>query len=240
MHFTRAQLGRLHRQFFHPSASKLFPLLKKACAQDVTPETLKILQHISKSCNFCKRIRNAPKRFRVSFGAEHIRFNKQILMDRMYINEIPILHILDEGTHFPSARLLYFPTSLHFLHGRLSLFARPSFTLDFGIRILADQGSAFRPLFVGMAGTSNVNNERAGIAAHTSLGIGEIYHQPFSQTCLKVMAEHPNSEPAAALARSVKAMSDALKPEDLFPSALVFGENPQVHTRPKVKSERTT
>lgn len=42
-----AQLHKLHRQFFHPSAGKLFNLLRKARPEHATPETLKILNDIS-------------------------------------------------------------------------------------------------------------------------------------------------------------------------------------------------
>ena len=37
--FTRSQLGKLHKQFFHPSLEKLFNLLKRARPEETTPET---------------------------------------------------------------------------------------------------------------------------------------------------------------------------------------------------------
>ena len=67
--FTKPQLAKLHRQFFHPSASKLFNLLRRARPADATPQTLSILKELTKRCDPCQRIQNAPTRFRVSFGA---------------------------------------------------------------------------------------------------------------------------------------------------------------------------
>ena len=96
--FTRAQLHKLHRQFYHPSADKLFNLLLKARPEQATTETLEILKDISKICDPCQRIKPAPVRFRVSFGAENVRFNERILMDIMYVDQSPILHIVGEGT----------------------------------------------------------------------------------------------------------------------------------------------
>lgn len=61
--FTRSQLSKLHKQFFHPSAEKLFNLLKKARPEESTAETLEILQDLSKRCDPCQRIHTAPMRF---------------------------------------------------------------------------------------------------------------------------------------------------------------------------------
>ncbi len=47
-HFTRAQLHKLHRQFFHPSSRKLYNLILKARPEQVTSDTLKILEEISR------------------------------------------------------------------------------------------------------------------------------------------------------------------------------------------------
>jgi len=104
--FSVAQLQRLHRQFYHPSAEKLFQLLRKARPEDVTPETLKVLEDLGKRCDPCQRIQTAPVRFKVSFGAEHVRFNERIMMDVMSIDGAPILPVVDEGTRFGAARFL--------------------------------------------------------------------------------------------------------------------------------------
>ena len=96
--FTRSQLAKLHKQFFHPSAHKLFNLLRRARPEEATPETLATLQELSKRCDPCQRIQNAATRFRVSFGAEHVKFNERILLDIMYINGKPIFTSLTK-TH---------------------------------------------------------------------------------------------------------------------------------------------
>ena len=96
--FTRTQLQRLHRQFFHPSADKLYKLLKRSRPDETTPETKKILEDLTKRCDPCQRIHRGPTRFRVSLGTEEIRFNERVIMDIMYLdNNKPVLHIVDEG-----------------------------------------------------------------------------------------------------------------------------------------------
>lgn len=47
--FSKAQLLKLHRHFFHPSSEKLYRLLRKASPEDTTPETRQSLEEISRS-----------------------------------------------------------------------------------------------------------------------------------------------------------------------------------------------
>lgn len=54
----------------------LFNLLKESSPEDTTPPTLAVLQDIVKRCDACQRIQHAPLRFRVTLGAEHIRFKE--------------------------------------------------------------------------------------------------------------------------------------------------------------------
>ena len=39
VHFTRTQLQKQHRQFFHPTAEKLYNLLRRSRPEDTTTET---------------------------------------------------------------------------------------------------------------------------------------------------------------------------------------------------------
>ena len=73
--FSTAQLQKLHRHLFHPSSEKLYKLLKKARLEDTTPETQKMLENISSSCDPCQRVQPGPNRFKVTFGAESVKFN---------------------------------------------------------------------------------------------------------------------------------------------------------------------
>ena len=55
----------------------------------------------------CQRIKKAPLRFRVSFvSAENVQFNESILVYMMYIDRMPVIHIVNEGTKFSAARFL--------------------------------------------------------------------------------------------------------------------------------------
>ena len=226
--FTKPQLQKLHRQFFHPSAMKLFNLLRKARPEEATTETLQILEDICKSCDPCQRIKNAPSRFKVSFGAEHVSFNERIILDIMYMRDKPVLHIVDEGTRFTAARFLSSVSTKAVWDAILQCWAYIYTGLP--NRMLVDQGKAFTGVFIDISKMSDVAVEATGIQAHSSLNVGERYHHPLRQTYRKILIENPTCPPEEALAAAVKAMNDTVGPEGFVPSALVFGEFPRVHT----------
>lgn len=110
--YSRAQLERLHRHLLHPSATKLYALLRRATnsAEKLPPDTLKTLKEISDTCKSC--ITFSPKQmvFHVR-DTDNLRFNHEIIMDVMYLgNEMyrtaPVLHIVDAVTRFNAAAFL--------------------------------------------------------------------------------------------------------------------------------------
>lgn len=104
--YTSQQFRKFHKQFAHPSAAKLYNLLKRAGLESVDSKTLEQLKDIAAKCEPPQKIRNAPRRFRLCIGQEHVRFNARIYMDIMYIDGRPVLHIVGEATRFSAARFL--------------------------------------------------------------------------------------------------------------------------------------
>ena len=83
--YTMAQLGKLHKQFAHPSAIKLFNLLKSAGTRAVTSKTLEKLEYLISTCEPCPKAKTVSKRYRVIIGAENARINAKVYIDFMYI-----------------------------------------------------------------------------------------------------------------------------------------------------------
>ena len=235
-YFTRTQLSRLHRQFSHPSAKKLFDLIQKARPDEVTPETMENLKEITQLCDPCQRIQRAPVRFRVSLGTEDVQFNERILLNIMYIDGDPVLHIVDNGTKFNAALFLDEVSTAEVWNAIVCCWAM----VYTGVSncILTDQGSQFGEKFISLARLSNVEVSRTGIEAHASLGLVERYHEPLRSTYRKLKAEFPNVNKHVALACAVKGMNDTLGPEGLVPSSLLFGELPQPFTPSENRSDR--
>lgn len=105
-------------------------------------------------------------------------------------------------------------------------------------RILTDQGSQFGDRFIQSARLAGVGVTRTGIEAHASLGLGERYHEPLRSTFRSIMKSRPDVDKELALSLSVKVMTNTLGPKGLVPSALVFGEFPQIRHKSEVRTER--
>lgn len=51
-----SQLQNLRNQIEHPSADKLYNLLRKTRPQETAPSTFKIQKHLKQQCDACQRI----------------------------------------------------------------------------------------------------------------------------------------------------------------------------------------
>ena len=179
-----------------------------------------------------------PRRFKVSFGADQVRFNEKVLLDIMYIESKPVLHMVDEGTRFSAACFLQEVSTMAIWSAIVECWVNKYTGLP--NRMLTDQGSAFGDLFISMAQLDQVDVQRTGIEAHSSLSLGERYHQPLRNTYRKIMKDVPSTTKTRALSCAVKAMNDPLGPEGIVPSVLVFGEYPKVNTKSETPSKRPT
>lgn len=104
--FTRQQIYKLNRTLFHPSVDKLFSHIPRSKLDGSHTETRRILDYINHSCGTFQRIQMEPWSFRVSVGSENMVLNELLLLDVMYIESAPILHIVDESTNFSADRFL--------------------------------------------------------------------------------------------------------------------------------------
>jgi len=95
------ELRRLHRRFGHPSATRLHHILERSGRN----ADKKIIDRFTKLCDQCQRHGKAPTRFKFNLR-EEIDFNHSIIVDIMYIDNQPLLHVVDEATRFQAARWL--------------------------------------------------------------------------------------------------------------------------------------
>ena len=226
--YTTTQLKRLHKQFAHPSATKLYNLLRRAGLQTVDNDTLERLQDILKRCEPCQRFRNAPLRFRVTLGYEDVRFNSRVYLDIMYIEGRPVLHLVDEATRSSAARFLT-KVSTDAVWDSIILCWSSVYT-GMPNMFIVDEGSQFRKTFAELATLEDITINKSGVEAHHALGIGERYHKPLRDTYLKLKVDHPSLQRQMLLALAGKAINDTLGSEGVVPSALVFGEFPSLRT----------
>lgn len=96
--YTQSELKKMHLHFYHPSARKLYNLLKRASPDSVDGSTLKTLEDVSKACRTCTVYSSGPHRFRVSVPKTSIVFNHELSLDLMYPeHRRAALHVIDVG-----------------------------------------------------------------------------------------------------------------------------------------------
>ena len=179
----------MHKNFGHPSADKLFNLLKISGTEVVDSSTRQKLKEIVATCEPCQRIKNAPLRFRVPMGYANIRFNARVYIDIMYLDGRPVLHIADEATRFSTVRFLP-KISTDAVWDAIVLCWSSVYT-GLPQNMMVDEGSQFRKVFARLASIHDVNVEKRGVESHNSLGIGEMYHKPLRDIFRNLKLDHP-------------------------------------------------
>ena len=92
---TDTELRYLHRRFGHPSAARLRLLLEQL-GHEINKQTL---DKLTKYCSYCQKHGKSPGRFKFTLW-DDINFNFTIFVDIMYIDNSPILHVVDEATRY--------------------------------------------------------------------------------------------------------------------------------------------
>ena len=88
-------------------AYKLHSLLKRVDPTKLKPDTLNILKDISRRCEPCCKFGKKQISFQIGSIKEHgIVFNKEISVDILWIDNTPVLHVIDTGTRCSAAAFL--------------------------------------------------------------------------------------------------------------------------------------
>ena len=104
--YTEDELRKIHRGFGHPSVRSTYHLLRRASGEDLDKKVKQQLDKISDDCKICLRNAATPRRFRLTVGTDELRFNHRVVVDTMFIQNKPIIHLVDESTHFTAACFL--------------------------------------------------------------------------------------------------------------------------------------
>ncbi|SLM34773.1 integrase and r domain-containing protein [Lasallia pustulata] len=94
-----SKAGAVHVQF----ANRLRLVLERSGHGDNLNK--KTLEHLIKYCSHCQKHGKLPGRFKFILR-DDVNFNYSIIVDIMYIDNSPILHIVDEATRFQAAKWL--------------------------------------------------------------------------------------------------------------------------------------
>lgn len=227
MFLTEGELRRLHARFGHPSVDRLHKLLTRA-GHDVEHEALVV---INKFCHFCQIKGDAPKRFKFTLKDEH-DFNYEIIVDAMYLDSRPVLHVVDASTSFQAGRFL------QDLSARKTWETLKMCWIDTYLGppdvLTHDAGTNFAAAeFQAEAKLISITCHQVPVEAHWSIGKVERYHAPVRRAFEIIKAEMPlDTSPDAILQMALKAVNDTAGPDGLVPTLLVFGTLPRMTIDP--------
>lgn len=104
-------------------------------------------------------------------GEEHGKFNECSIIYIMYIDNKPVLHIVDKGTRFRAVRFLS-TVYTEYIWKYICYFWAAVYT-DLPNKIITYQGSQFGDKFIQMACIYDDGVEKTGFEAHSSLILGK-------------------------------------------------------------------
>ena len=224
--FTRTELEKLHRRFAHPTTTKLLNLLRRADPKRVDDQTRETLERIYRSCDPCQRMSPKPFVFQVSMP-DDIVFNNEVVVDLMWLDGKPVLHIVDRGTHYSAASFVTDESAETTWNTLVRCWV--SLYTGFPCIIAHDKGSLFTSRFFRKACAQfGIVAKEVPTEAHNALSVGERYHAPLRRIYTKIRIECPSLEKEVALSIAVMGLNNTAGPEGLTPTLLVFGTIPRL------------
>jgi hypothetical protein len=184
--FSKSELTKMHRGFYHPSSVNLLNLLQRARPYDTSQGNMQVLQQIASACETCQKLGPKSIRFKVSLpNMEDIVFGDELSIDLMFIDGQAVLHVVNSATRFSAATFLdsHNGSFGQSVEGVWLALIETWFTLYTGYsnRLRIDAGSIFAsPRWKEFSNMAGITLRMSGVEAHNSLGIGERIHGQYA------------------------------------------------------------
>lgn len=187
-------------------------------------DTREFIESIARSCTTCAEISDRPISFSVRMP-DDVVFNQELLIDIMYKDKRPILHIVDRGTRFSAAKYLKKADAKTVWNTFIQLWS--TMYIGHTRSILTDQGSVFMCAeWKGVCRVCNIEPKSTGIESHNSLNEGESLHASLRRILNRLENDFPELNPEIALSLAVQALNSTANVDGLCPMLLVFGVQP--------------
>ena len=187
---------------------------------------LQALQYLTKYCEQYQKHGRLQGYFTFTLK-EDLDFNYNVIVDIMYIEGKPILHLVDEATRFQAGQWLKNISAAH-VWDQLRLcwidiyLGHPDFvTADAGKQFMAREFKQY----IAKMGIIVKNTQ---VEAHHSIGMVERYHGLLRRVYSIITIEIPGIKLDLALQMSFKAINNSFGPNRLVPTLLVFGAYPRM------------
>ena len=219
--FTADELTKLHRSFGHPAASSLANVLRKARPAQFTAEIRNEIQRLTDEYSICEKHSRRPRRFKLTLGPDDLKFNSIVAIDFMYLSGKPVLHAVDEATHFTAALFLRSMSSEDVWKALVKCWSDVYLGPPDFLRV--DQGSNFVSNYFRTASSSDgIELLEAPIESPSTMSHVERYHAPLRASYEKLRMS-TNCSDSELLQMAVRCVNQTVGPEGLCPALLVFG-----------------
>ena len=222
-----SKISKLHKQFAHPTPEKLIDLIRTSGIVDKKIEDT--VKEISKNCDICARFKRPPLRPVVAMPLAS-EFNEVVAMDLKFIDQVPVLHMIDHATRYSMSVHLRNKKAITVVEGAMNywirIFGAPS------KYFLSDNGGEFvnNELFE-LADKFNFQVETTAAESCWSNGLVERHHCMIEDNVRKVQAE-ANCPLELAIPWANSAKNALANVYGFSSNQLVFGRNinvPSVH-----------
>jgi hypothetical protein len=224
--FSKEELEKLHRSFGHPTASALYRLMKRARPEEASKNVFAELEELVKDCTPCSEKQQKPRRFKLTTGNDDLCFNSIVAADIMYIRQQPVLHVVDEATHFAAAMFMKNVSAKETWRLLTRCWSHVYMGPPDYLRV--DQGTNFvSNEFRSLAETSSIRILEAPVECPSTMSHVERYHGPLRITFEKLSQSLPTESKEDLLQMSVNCVNNTTGPEGLCPTLCVFGAIPR-------------
>lgn len=104
--YSYSELFRPHRSFGHTSVSALYSLLSRAGPYKTSADVKQAIGILRSKCQICSELGSKPRRLKMTVGSDGYSFNHAAALNIMHSHKRPVLHVVDETTHFAAANFL--------------------------------------------------------------------------------------------------------------------------------------
>ena len=221
---------KLHKVFAHASAERIYKL--HCTAGDPDPELKKALEDTVKNCDVCQRIKRPPPRPKVCLPLSS-QFNEVVAMDIKFINQKPVLHVIDTFTRYSTGNFLkskHASTVIEAIFRMwISVFGRP-------IKFFSDNGTEFNNNeFIDLCEKYEIKVEVTPVESPYSNGICERHNAIISEMTKKTQSA-TNCSWEIALQWAINAKNNLQNIYGFSSQQLVFGKNTSLPSITDIKN----
>ena len=215
---------KLHKQFSHPSASKLQKLIRDSGVTE--HPILTAIEKVTEQCDICKRFKRTPSRPVVAFPLAST-FNETVALDLKFIHGVIILHMIDHATRYSQTCIIKNKQKgtivKAILKHWIALFGSPQ-------KFLSDNGGEFvNDEFLELAEKFNITVHTTAAESPWSNGLVEKHNHIIGDMAIKTQQDSQCDLELAVL-WSVAAKNALSNVYGFSPNQLVFGKNPNYPT----------